>query len=90
MIDSDNNNKDKNVLLRDPESGESIYCVDVLKPWRKEKPELMQDENGNPIPLESDYAIPGAVDAIVNRRLYMGGLNRLLDNKIIFNKKNGE
>ena len=75
--------KDKNVLLRDPESGESIYCVDVLKPWRKEKPELMQDENGNPIPLESDYAIPGAVDAIVNRRLYMGGLNRLLDNKII-------
>ena len=75
--------KEKNVLLRDPESGESIYCVDVLKPWKKETPELMNDENGNPIPLESDYAIPGAVDAIVNRRLYMGGLNRLLDNKII-------
>lgn len=75
--------KDKNVLLRDPESGESIYCVDVLKPWKKEKPEFMQDEHGKPIPLESDYAIPGAVDAIVNRRLYMGGLNRLLDNKII-------
>ena len=75
--------KEKNVLLRDPESGESIYCVDVLKPWKKQKPELMQDENGNPIPLESDYAIPGAVDAIINRRLYMGGLNRLLDNKII-------
>ena len=75
--------KEKNVLLRDPESGESIYCVDVLKPWKSNKPEYIQDEEGNPVPLESDYAIPDAVDAIVNRRLYMGGLNRLLDNKII-------
>ena len=75
--------KEKNVLLRDPESGESIYCVDVLKPWKENKPEYINDENGNRVPLESDYAIPSAVDSIVNRRLYMGGLNRLLDNKII-------
>ncbi len=73
----------KGVLLRDPESGDPIHCVDVLKPWETEKPELIKDDGGNPVPLESDYAIPGAVDSILNRRLYMGGLNRLLDNKII-------
>jgi uncharacterized circularly permuted ATP-grasp superfamily protein len=71
------------ILLRDPESGEPIYCIDVLKPWKNGKPELVTDVDGDPIPLESDYTIPGAVDAILNRRLYMGGLNRLLDNKII-------
>ncbi len=75
--------REKGVLLRDAESGESIYCVDILKPWNNLKPEYIKDEKGNPVPLESDYAIPNAVDAIVNRRLYMGGLNRLLDNKII-------
>ncbi len=75
--------REKGVLLRDPESGESIYCVDVLKPWKSSDPEFLQDDKGNPVPLESDYAIPGALDAIVNRKLYMGGLNRLLDNKII-------
>lgn len=75
--------REKGVLLRDPESGESIYCVDVLKPWKSSDPEFLQDDKGNPVPLESDYAIPGALDAIVHRKLYMGGLNRLLDNKII-------
>ncbi len=71
------------IYLRDPESGEPIYLVDVLKPWKDGKPEVMKDVDGDPIPLESDYSIPGAVDAIIQRRLYMGGLNRLLDNKII-------
>jgi hypothetical protein len=75
--------REKGVLLRDPESGESIFCVDVLKPWKSSDPEFLQDDQGNPVPLESDYAIPGALDAIVSRKLYMGGLNRLLDNKII-------
>ncbi len=75
--------RQKGLLLRDPESGAPIHCVDVLKPWESESPELIKDENGNPVPLESDYAIPSALDAILNRRLYMGGLNRLLDNKII-------
>ncbi len=75
--------REKNVLLRDPETGEPIHCVDVLKPWRKGKPEVLKDEFGKPIPLESSYAIPGALDAILNRKLYLGGLNRLLDNKII-------
>ncbi|MBS1960235.1 MAG: hypothetical protein JST80_12230 [Bdellovibrionales bacterium] len=71
------------ILLRDPESGEPIYVIDVLKPWKDGKPEFVKDTEGELIPLESDYTIPGAVDAILNRRLYMGGLNRLLDNKII-------
>ena len=75
--------RQKGILLRDPENGEPVYCVDVLKPWKDGKPELIIGEDGKPVPLESDYAIPGAVDAIVNRKLYMGGLNRLLDNKII-------
>jgi uncharacterized circularly permuted ATP-grasp superfamily protein len=73
----------KGVLLRDPESGEPIHCIDLLKPWDSESPEFIKDENGNLVPLESDYAIPGALDAILTRKLYMGGLNRLLDNKII-------
>jgi len=73
----------KGVLLRDPESGKPIHCLDILKPWDAEAPEFIKDENGNFVPLESDYAIPGALDAILNRKLYMGGLNRLLDNKII-------
>jgi uncharacterized circularly permuted ATP-grasp superfamily protein/predicted Zn-dependent protease len=75
--------REKGILLRDPENGDPIYCVDVLKPWKKGKPEYIRGEDGKPVPLESDYAIPGALDAIVNRKLYMGGLNRLLDNKII-------
>lgn len=75
--------KEKGIYLRDPEDGEPIYCVDVLKPWKKSKPEIIKDAEGKPIPLESDYEIPSAAEAIVNRKLYMGGLNRLLDNKII-------
>ncbi len=75
--------KEKGILLRDPETGENLYRVDTLKPAKKGKPEEIKDQDGNPIALQSDYAIPGAVDAIINRRLYMGGLNRLLDNKII-------
>ena len=56
--------KEMNVLLRDPESGESIYCVDILKPWKSNKPEYIEDEEGNPVPLESDYAIPSADECI--------------------------
>lgn len=73
----------KGVFLRDPESGKPIHVVDVLKPWEAETPEFVKDDEGNFVPLESDYAIPNAVDAVIGRKLYMGGLNRLLDNKII-------
>jgi uncharacterized circularly permuted ATP-grasp superfamily protein len=71
------------IILRDPDSGEPIYLRDNLNLNRKGEGKVIQDEKGNPIPLQSDYAIPNAVEAIVNRKLYMGGLNRILDNKII-------
>lgn len=74
---------DKGLILKDPDSGESIYLKDYLKFDKNNKPLLIKDHNGNPIPLESSYAIPGAIDAIINKKLYMGGLNRILDNKII-------
>lgn len=77
---------DKGLIMRDPDSGEGIYLRDELKKEigaEEGEGELILDSNGNPLPLQSSYAIPGAIDAIVNRKLYMGGLNRILDNKII-------
>lgn len=73
----------KNLILKDPDSGESIYLRDGLKLDENGEASIVTDSDGNPIPLESSYAIPSAIDAIVNRKLYMGGLNRILDNKII-------
>ena len=73
----------KGLILRDPDSGEAIYLRDALKLDKNGKATIVKDANGNPVPLESAYTIPGAIDAIVNRKLYMGGLNRILDNKII-------
>lgn len=74
---------DKDIILRDPDSGEPIYLRDNLKLGKDGAPPLILDAKGNPIPLQSDYAIPGAVDAVVNKKLYLGGLNRIMDNKII-------
>mgnify|MGYP001265438456 CR=1 FL=1 len=73
----------RDLTLRDPDSGEAIYLTDALRKGRDGKPSVIKDVNGNPVPLESAYAIPGAIDAIVNKKFYMGGLNRILDNKII-------
>jgi uncharacterized circularly permuted ATP-grasp superfamily protein len=74
---------EKGLFLRDPDSGESIYLRDWLKLDKDGKAEIVKDANGNPVPLQSAYSIPGAIDAILNRKLYMGGLNRIIDNKII-------
>ncbi len=74
---------ERGILLRDADSGEPIFLRDALKLDKDGKATLVTDVEGKPIPLQSDYAIPGALDAIINRRMYMGGLNRLLDNKII-------
>jgi uncharacterized circularly permuted ATP-grasp superfamily protein len=71
------------IFLRDPDSGESIYLRDWLKLDKNGEAEIVKDANGNPVPLRSAYAIPGALNAILNRKLYMGGLNRIMDNKII-------
>ena len=73
----------KGLFLRDPDSGENIYLRDWLKIDKKGEAEIVTDSDGNPVPLQSAYSIPGAIDAILNRKLYMGGLNRIIDNKII-------
>jgi len=73
----------KGLFLRDPDSGESIYLRDWLKLDKDGEAAVVKDANGNEVPLQSAYAIPGAIDAILNRKLYMGGLNRIIDNKII-------
>lgn len=73
----------KDLVMKDPDSGEPLYLRDGLILDSEEEGKLVKDENGNPIPLESSYAIPGIIDAIINRKIYMGGLNRILDNKII-------
>ncbi len=74
---------DKGIILRDPDTNEPIYLRDSLKLGQDGEAPFVLDVNGNPIPLQSDYAVPGLLDAILNRKIYMGGLNRILDNKII-------
>lgn len=74
---------DKGIILRDPDTNEPIYLRDSLKLGEDGEAPLVLDVNGDPIPLQSDYAVPGLLDAILNKRIYMGGLNRILDNKII-------
>jgi len=73
----------KNIILRDPESGEAIYYSDNLKLDKDGKATIIKDVKGNPIPLQSSYSIPGLLEAIINKKIYMGGLNRIVDNKII-------
>jgi len=75
--------KQKGVYMKDAESGEMMFMRDPLVKDENGEGVILRDGAGNPIPMESCYAIPGAVEAIVNRKLYMGGLNRVLDNKII-------
>ncbi|MFL5784329.1 MAG: hypothetical protein ACJ76H_06975, partial [Bacteriovoracaceae bacterium] len=74
---------DKGIILRDPDTNEPIYLRDSLKLGKDGEAPLVLDVHGKPIPLQSDYSVPGLLDAILNRRIYMGGLNRILDNKII-------
>jgi len=74
---------DRNLLMRDAESGKPMYLMDPLDGVGMKKGNRLRNEHGNLIPLESHYAIPGAIEAIHARKLYLGGLNRILDNKII-------
>jgi uncharacterized circularly permuted ATP-grasp superfamily protein len=74
---------DKCIILRDADTNEPIYLRDSLKLGKDGEAPFVLDVYGNPIPLQSDYAVPGLLDAILSRKIYMGGLNRILDNKII-------
>jgi uncharacterized circularly permuted ATP-grasp superfamily protein len=73
----------KGIFLRDPEDGRDLFCLDTLKPWKAGRPEYLRDGAGRPVPLESDFTIPGALDAIHAGKFYLGGLNRVIDNKIL-------
>lgn len=73
----------KGIILKDPDTNDPIYLRDSLKLGENGESPLVLDVNGEPIPLQSDYSVPGLLDAILNKRIYMGGLNRILDNKII-------
>jgi uncharacterized circularly permuted ATP-grasp superfamily protein len=71
----------RKLLLRDAESGKPLYLTDPLSSAKK--PKAIKNAQGEYIPLESNYTIPGAIEAIHDRKIYVGGLNRVLDNKII-------
>jgi uncharacterized circularly permuted ATP-grasp superfamily protein len=73
----------KGLYMKDPDSAEPQYLRDNLIKDEEDEGQIMLDEKGNPIPQQSAYAIPGIIDAIIDRKVYMGGLNRILDNKII-------
>jgi len=74
---------EKGIILKDPDTNEPIYLRDSLKLGKEGEAPLVLDVNGKPIPLQSDYSVPGLLDAILTKKIYMGGLNRILDNKII-------
>jgi uncharacterized circularly permuted ATP-grasp superfamily protein len=74
----------RGLFMKDPDSAEPVYLRDnLIKEDGEDEGIIMKDEKGNPIPQQSSYAIPGIIDAIIDRKIYMGGLNRILDNKII-------
>jgi uncharacterized circularly permuted ATP-grasp superfamily protein len=73
----------RGITLRDAETGKPLYAMDSLGVEKGKKPQPLLDRTGNPVPQESVYAIPSAVSAIHERKTYVGGLNRVLDNKII-------
>ncbi len=74
---------DKNIFMKDPDSAEPLYLRDSFIKDEEGEGKIILDEKGKPLPQQSSYAIPGLVDAIINKKIYMGGLNRILDNKII-------
>lgn len=74
---------EKGLYMKDPDSAENIYLRDSLITDGEDEGRIITDEKGKPVPQQSAYAIPGIIEAIINRKIYMGGLNRILDNKII-------
>lgn len=73
----------KGLFMKDPDSAEPLFMEDQLIKDENGKGKTILDDKGKPIPMQSAYAIPGIINAIINKKVYMGGLNRILDNKII-------
>ncbi len=76
-------NPKKGIFLRDPESGKKLYVHDPFLTNDSGKALPVCDAHGKPVPLESNYQIPNLLESILSKKIYMGGLNRILDNKII-------
>lgn len=74
---------EKGLFMKDPESGEDVLLRDNLIKDEEDEGKIVLSPDGKPIPMQSAYAIPGIIEAIINKKIYMGGLNRILDNKII-------
>jgi uncharacterized circularly permuted ATP-grasp superfamily protein len=73
----------RNILMRDAETGQPLFEEDSLAKTPNGEPVPLKDRQGKSIPLKSIYAIPDAVRKIHERKLFLGGLNRILDNKLI-------
>lgn len=71
------------ISLRNQETGETLFLTDFLLKDENDKPKPVLNQKNEKIPLESTHLVPDCLDAIHNKRLYLGGLNRILDNKII-------
>jgi uncharacterized circularly permuted ATP-grasp superfamily protein len=65
------------ILLRDFESGATLWSNDPLVGPKHAK--LLREK----APLQSMHAIPNLLESVLSHRVYMGGLNRLLDDKCI-------
>jgi len=74
---------ERQICLRDAESGKPVYLMDPLKSLGTRHGKPFRNSDGKFVPLESHYVIPGALEAIHGHKLYLGGLNRILDNKTI-------
>jgi uncharacterized circularly permuted ATP-grasp superfamily protein len=73
----------RGIYMRDADTGEAILEEDTVASEQTGKKVYLKDQFGNFVPADSIYAVPQAVDLIHARKMYLGGLNRILDNKLI-------
>lgn len=74
---------EKGIYMRDADDGSPLWQMDSLAAKSEDEKVYIYDKKGNKVPLESCYSIPHAIDLIHARKFYLGGLNRVLDNKLI-------
>ena len=71
--------QEKQIFLRDFESGKNILTYDPVTKSSTSKEQRSRASR----PLQSLHMIPNLLEAVCNRRVYLGGLNRLLDDKCL-------
>ncbi len=78
------------IFLRDFDSGKTIFTQDPLSKKKKIRSNDKKQNRSNsnelkaklPV-LQSMHAIPNLLSSVLNRKVYLGGLNRLLDDKCL-------